>query len=96
LLEVLGEAAVAIEPSQCAFDDPATGQDDKPLCGIGSFDDFDGPFADPAQRLPELLSGIAAIGKDMTQPREAFDDFGQHQRRAVAVLDVGGVVWIGV
>ena len=26
------------------------------LCGIGPLDDLDGPFADPAQRLPELVT----------------------------------------
>jgi hypothetical protein len=33
--EVLGEAAVAIKPSQCALDQPAAGKDDETLgCGI--------------------------------------------------------------
>ena len=91
LLEVLCEAAVPIEPSQCAFDDPASGQDDKPLFGIGAFDDLDGPFADPPEGVPELVASISTIGEDMAQPREALDDLGQHQRRTVTVLDVGGV-----
>src|SRR3546814_14386099 len=46
---------------------------------------------DLAQRLPELVASIAAIGEDMAQPREAMDDFRQYEWCAVAVLDVGGV-----
>lgn len=91
MLEVLSEATVSVQPGQGSLDDPAARENHEALCGIGPLDDFEGPFADPAQRLPELFSGIAAIGKDVTQPREAFDDFGQHHWRAVAVLDGGGV-----
>lgn len=91
MLKVLGEAAVAIEPSQCAFGHPAPGKDDEALGGIGPLYDLDSPFPDPAQSLPQLVTRITAIGKNMAQPREAFDDLGQHQRRAVAILDFGSV-----
>ena len=91
MLEVLGETTVAVQPSEGSFDDPSARENDEALGCIGALDDFDSPFADPAQRLPELVSGIAAIGEDMAQPREAADDFGQHQRRTIAVLDVSSV-----
>jgi hypothetical protein len=91
LLEVFGEAAVSAQPCQRPLDDPTAREDHETLGRIGTLDDLDGPFADPAQRLPELVARIAAIGEDMAQPREALDDLGQHQRRTVAVLDVGGV-----
>ena len=45
-LEVLGEASVASEPGEGAFDDPAFGfrlEDTDPL---GTSDDLDGPFAE--------------------------------------------------
>jgi hypothetical protein len=39
----------------------------------------------------------------MTQSREALEDFREHQRRTVAILDIGGVgdcqdfrVWAGI
>jgi hypothetical protein len=73
-----------------SLDDPTARENHETLCGIGSLDDFDGPFSDPAQRVLELVTRIAAIGEDMPQPREAPDDLGQHQRSAVTVLDVGG------
>lgn len=76
MLEVLGEAAVAIEPSQCGFDHPAAWKDDEALGCIGPLDDLDSPFPDPAQSLPQLFIRITAIGKNMAQPREAFDDLG--------------------
>lgn len=91
LFEVLCEAAVAVQPGQCSLDNPAARENNEALCGIGPLDDFDGPFSDPAQRALELFASIAAIGEDVPQPREAFDDLGQHQRSAVTVLDVGGV-----
>ena len=70
--------------------------------GIGSLDDLDAPLAKAAQRSPELVPGpsaalqalrinCAAIGEQVSQPREAVDDFGEQQGRAIAVLDVGGV-----
>ena len=91
MFEVLGEAPVSIEPSQRSLDDPAPGQHDEAFCRIRSLDDLDGPFADAAQGIPELFARIATIGKDMAQPREATDDLGQHQRRAIAILDIGSM-----
>lgn len=40
---------------------------------------------------PALVSGMAAIGKGITQPSKAAIDFAQHRWSAVAVLNVGGV-----
>lgn len=90
-MEVLGDVVVAAQPGQGSLDYPSARENHEALGLIGPLEHFDGLFADPAQRRPELVSGIAAIGKDMQRPQEAFDDFGQHQRSAVAVLDVGGV-----
>lgn len=91
LFEVLGEAAVATEPSQRSFDDPAAGQDLEAFCGIGPLDDLDGPFADTAQGFAQLVAGIAAIGEQVSQPGEPVDDLGEQQRRPVTVLDIGSV-----
>ena len=46
---------------------------------------------DPPEGVPELAASISPLGEDMAQSREALDDFGQHQRRAVSVQNVGGV-----
>ena len=60
LFEVLGEAAVAIEPCQRSFYDPAARENHEALGRIGTLDDFDGPFADPAQRIPRC--SVPAFG----------------------------------
>jgi len=87
----LARRRLRLSHCQRSFDDPASWQDDKSLCGIGPFDDLDGPFADLPEGGPELVARITAIGEDMAQPRETADDFSQHQWRTVAVLDTGGV-----
>jgi hypothetical protein len=43
--EVLGETPAAAEPCEGAFDDPASGETDEAVCGIGAFDDLEGPVA---------------------------------------------------
>jgi len=91
LFEVLGEAAVAVQPGEGSFDDPATRQDFEALGAVGSLDDLDRPLADWPQCVPEFVPRIAAIGEQVAQPGKSADDPGEHQRRSVAVLDVGGV-----
>ena len=40
VLEVLGKTPVSAEPGEGALDHPSTGQDDKTLHLVGSFDDL--------------------------------------------------------
>ena len=91
LLEVLGEAAASAEPGEGALDHPAARQDLEALGGSDRLMISRVQLADAAQRVPELVAGIAAIGEDMAQPGEALADRLQHIDGAVAVLDVGGV-----
>ena len=37
----------------------------------------------------QLLPGVAAVGKNMSQPREQFADRGQQLGRAIAILYAG-------
>ena len=90
-LEVFCEAAVAAEPGEGSFDDPAARQEFEAICGIGSLDDFEAPLADFGERGGEFFAGIGAVGEDMAQPREAVADRCQHIGSPVAVLDVGGM-----
>ena len=89
--EVLGEAAVAVEPSQGAFDHPASGQRFETLRAVRAFDDVQGPLPTAFQRRLELGTRIGAVGEDMAQPGEAMADGSEEVGRAVAVLDVGGM-----
>lgn len=89
--EVLGKAAVAVQPCDCPLDYPATWQKLEALGGVGAFDDFQGPCADFGERVAQFVSGISPIGEDVTQPREGLADAGKDIRRTVAILDIGGV-----
>lgn len=44
--EIRREAAVAVQPCDCPFDDPATWQKPKAVGVVGVFDNFLGPHAD--------------------------------------------------
>ena len=90
-LEVLCEAAVAVEPSEGAFDDPSAGQQDEAFRNVGSFDDFDCPVAGLSEGVLEFVAGIAAIGENMAQFGIALADGVQHQWRTVAVLNISRV-----
>ena len=65
----MARRAVAVEPSEGSFDHPAARQDTR-AGTIGPFDDLDLPPAVSGQCRGQLIAGIAAIGKDMAQPRE--------------------------
>ena len=91
MLEVLGEAAVSVEPGQGALYDPATKHDFEVVRLIGALDDLDGPLVDAVQATAKLVSGITAVGEQAAQPGEAGDHTGQQQGRSVAELHVGGV-----
>src|ERR1019366_7695770 len=90
-LEVLCQQAASVEQSESSLDDPASRQQDEPLGRVGSLDDFDIPAAIADECLFKLRSGIAAVGKDVAQPRQQRADRCQQRQRAVAVLNVGGM-----
>jgi hypothetical protein len=64
-LEVLGETAIAVEPSQGTLHHPAARQQDKALDGVGSLDDLEGPAFERCEGGPEFGLGIDAIGKSV-------------------------------
>ena len=73
------------------LDDPTAGDDFEAFGGIGVLDDFEAPLSEAAKGVAELLAGITTIGEQVAQPRELGDDACEHKRRAVAILDIGGV-----
>jgi len=88
VLEVLCQAAAAIEPREGAFDHPAFGQHLEAACLIRALHDLD---REPWQRLrnrqPELRSLVAAVSEKLGQEREQTEQARQHQRPAIAILD---------
>ena len=90
-LEVLGEAAVASEPSKGAFDDPAFGFGLECADPLGPGDNLDCPPAKFGDRVAQLVAAVDAIGEDVAQLREGCSQRGEQRHRAVIVLDVGRV-----
>jgi len=90
-LEVLGQPAAAIEPSEGAFDHPTARQQYETLGGIASFDDLDGPLPHFCECFFQLVAGIAAIGEDVAQPGIQLADRSQGSNRAVSILNVGSM-----
>ena len=87
-LKILGKPPIAVEPSKRTFNHPSAGQYLEALCGVGSLDDLHCPVPDFHQGRFEFLSGVATIGKNMTQPgiqrADGFKDVG----RTVTILNV--------
>ena len=61
------------------------------LGALWPLDDLQRPSPELGQCCFELAAGIAGMGKDVAQPREAEADRGQQRNRAVAVLNLGAM-----
>jgi len=90
-LEILGQAAVSIEPSKGSFDDPSPWQQLKSGRVSGAFDDFDSPVAEFGEGVTQVGAVIDAVGEQMAQPRKQPVDGLDDQLGAIAILDIGGV-----
>jgi hypothetical protein len=84
-LEVFTQPPRAIEPAECAFDDPAPLQDLKPWGVPGAFHDHQSPLQHRRHPRNQLAS-IPSIGPDQLQSREAGDQCRQNLFGPVAVL----------
>jgi hypothetical protein len=90
-LEIARQAAIAADPGQSSFDDPALGQDDE-FVQFMSFDDLDHPLAGAGSGARDAWSLIAGIGKDaLDEGKKAARASIENQPRPVAVLNVGGM-----
>jgi hypothetical protein len=91
ILPVLGEPATSVEPGDGSFDDPSFGQHDEGV-QFAALDDLDDPVAALGSHLCGMRSLIARICKDTHNEREQGSRaFGEHESRAIAILDVGGM-----
>src|SRR6185312_2051588 len=82
-LEVLGKAAIAAEPGEGAFDDPAFGLWLEPSDVLGSGDDVDCPAAECRNCVAQLFAAIDAVGEDALQLREGSSQCLEQGDRAV-------------
>ena len=92
-LVIFAQPSKAIEPSEGALDNPPLGQQDEAFLLGWALDDVQ---ANPAvgSQFPDPLdqsAGVAAIGPDLQQAREAVGDFFQHQAGAGRILRACGM-----
>jgi hypothetical protein len=88
--EITRQAAIATDPGQGSFDDPAFWQDDE-VMRVGTLDDLEHPAACIGDRLCGLRSLIASIGEDALDEGKAAARLSQNLTHAVAILNVGGM-----
>ena len=90
-LEIARQAAIAADPRQGSFDDPALRQHDE-FVQFVALDDLKHPTAGPGCGLRGAGSLIAGIGEDaLDEGEEAAGASIENQSRPVAVLNVGGM-----
>ena len=90
-LEIARQAAIAADPGQGSFDDPALGQDDE-FVQFVALDDLDHPTPGVGSRSRDAWSLIAGIGEDaLDEGEEAAGAPIENQPRPVAVLNIAGM-----
>jgi len=90
-LEILGQAAVSIEPSEGLFDDPSPGEQLKSGRVSGAFDDLDRPLAEFDEGVAQIGAVIDAVGEEMAQPGKQLVNSLDDKPSTIAILDIGGV-----
>ena len=90
-LEISRQAAIAADPGQGSFDDPALGQDDEFMQFV-ALDDLEYPTTGTGSRSLGARSLIAGIGEDaLDEGEEAAGPSIEDQPRSVAVLNIAGM-----
>ena len=90
-LEIACQTAIAADPGQGSFDDPALGQDDE-FVQFVALDDLEHPTTGAGSRSRGARSLIAGIGEDaLDEGEKAAGASIENQPRPVAVLNVGGM-----
>jgi hypothetical protein len=90
-LEIACQAAIAADPRQRSFDDPALGQDDE-FVQFVTLDDLDQPTAGGGGGLRDPGPLITGIGEDaLDEGEETARAPIENQPRPVTVLKVGGM-----
>lgn len=89
-LVIAGETPVAADPGEGAFHDPALGQHHE-ASDVAALDDLERPAAGAGDERAHLRPGVAAIGDDALDEREAPPRLAQQRLGAIAILDIGGM-----
>lgn len=89
--EVAGQASIATDPGDRAFDDPAFRQDDE-VVSLGALDDPERPSSGVGDRRCRLRALISGVGEDALDEREEAPRARvEDQSCAVSVLHIGRV-----
>ncbi len=88
VLEVLGQAAAAAEPTKGSLNDPPLRDNHKACGGIGTFDDLQSHLADPLRGRGCFGAAVGAIGKQALQEHEHASHPLQKRQEAVPVLHI--------
>jgi hypothetical protein len=88
--EVAGEATIAADPGERAFDDPTFWQDDEAM-RIAPLDDFYSPSTGGGDRPFHCSALIAGVGEDHGDEGKAAARLTQNLARAIAILHAGGM-----
>ena len=84
------QPAVAHQPAEGSFADPAAGQDRETFGAIGTLDHRDRQFGtESLDPLGKSLAGVAAVHPEDAQPGEPAQPARQQQLRAIAFGDIG-------
>src|SRR5437762_9262265 len=90
-LEIACQAAIAADPGQGSFDDPALGQDDE-FVQFVALDDLDHPTPGAGSGSRDAWSLITGIGEDaLDEGEEAAGTSIENQPRPVSVLNIAGM-----
>jgi len=90
-LEIARQAAIAADPGQGSFDDPALRQDDE-FVRFVTLDDLDRPMTCAGCGSRDAWPLIAGIGEDaLDEGEEAARGPIENQPRPVAILNAGGM-----
>jgi len=100
-LVIARQAAVAIEPTEGAFDDPAARQRSEAFfiafacrvfdAWIGAFDDFKFPFGNGGKGCRKERTLVTAISPNMAQGWELFLGSSSHRNAAITILRIRGL-----
>ena len=90
-LEIAGKPSIAADPGEGSLDNPSLGQDDETMQLI-ALDDLQRPGAGLGDGRGGLGSLVAGISEDaLDEGKEAARASIEDERRAVAILHIGGV-----
>ena len=90
VLEVLRQTAATVQPTECAFDDPALGKDLELLGSVRALHDLEWCAGRTADRRGRLHTLKGAITNHPFQEREETADLMKDRQAGIAVLDIGG------